>query len=147
MYLREAIAYAFAMGHSSIALFDSSNIAAYDYDGNVESVFQTRRIQEMWHNEVEQRFKDCGVQMVGLQVWEDGAEVNTVKQNRNSSGFFAQAYIMHTEDVSGNPRNSLLLCMGKEDETHEEFQLELNDQLHELSKTITYFYVIAKIPL
>jgi hypothetical protein len=30
--------------------------------------------------------------------------------------------------------------MGKEDETHEEFQLELNDQLHELSKTITYFY-------
>jgi hypothetical protein len=40
VYLHEAIAYAFAMGHSSIAMFNSSNIAAYDYDGNVESVFQ-----------------------------------------------------------------------------------------------------------
>jgi hypothetical protein len=132
-------AFAVALGLGvPIAFVDISNAPADNFEGSVTSIFESKRVRHIWRD-LPQDFKDAGGKLRLFSFWSDSAETNNTKQNRNSSAWVAQAYLLSPEGAISN-RNSVPFAAGPYSESHDEVLKLYYEEAKHLETTTTYFY-------
>jgi hypothetical protein len=131
--MKDVVTQALALGYP-VELMDQDTMSKASPD----SIFNTKRAHEIW-DEIPEDIKSQGVKVVLLQIWSDGFEPNSAKDNRGSA-HVESIFLVPPDGESGNDNSFAIAFAAGSDKDHEEVHAAVSKAFNELSANVHYCY-------